>query len=288
LKSYPNMDSSSPLHIGLHRIPHGFRAHRHDYLEFSYVMEGAGAESVNDVKHDMTPGTFTFVLPYQVHEIYTAPDSTLVLFNCMFSMDLLIGAGQHEALISLIDRSGAKPYVQFSGENNDEMRRLIENLHQEYLGNEPWKHTMLQLRLKEILITFDRARGTEILSTLDLSHTTGTNKRNASIWPIIYYIHSHYQEDITLSELATRFSMSLSRISEVIKETTGQNFLHFLNDLRLRHACSLLVSTKMSVSEIALEVGYGSYQTFSRIFRDSKGMVPKEYRKLRSIKESLV
>lgn len=31
--------------------------------------------------------------------------------------------------------------------------------------------------------------------------------------------------------------------------------------------------------EIALEVGYGSYKTFSRIFRESKGIVPKDYRK---------
>ncbi|TFE29497.1 helix-turn-helix domain-containing protein [Cohnella luojiensis] len=285
LKSYPNMDSASPLHIGLHSIPHGFRPHRHDFLEFSYVMEGTGAESVNDVKHEMIPGTFTFVLPYQIHEIFTAPDSTLVLFNCMFSMDLLMETGQQEALISLIDRSGATPYVQFSGINRDEMRRLIENLHQEYLGNEPWKHTMLQIRLKEILVAFDRARGKERLPAFESSHPTGPSKRNASVWPIIYYIHRNYQEDITLSELATRYSMSLSRISEVIKETTGQNFLHFLHDLRIRHACSLLASTKMSVSEIALEVGYGSYQTFSRVFRESKGMVPKDYRKLRAERE---
>jgi AraC-like DNA-binding protein len=244
-------------------------------------MEGSGAESVNDAKHDMVPGTFTFVLPYQIHEIFTAPDSTLVLFNCMFSMDLLMEAGQRETLLGLIDRSDATPYFQFDGENRDDMRRLIENLHQEYSGNEPWKHTMLQIRLKEILIAFDRARGKESLSDVESTPPTGSNHKSSSVWPIIYYIHRNYQEDITLSGLATRFSMSLSRISEVIKETTGQNFLHFLHDLRIRHACSLLASTKMSVSEIALEVGYGSYQTFSRVFRESKGMVPKNYRKLR-------
>ncbi|MUT65135.1 helix-turn-helix domain-containing protein [Paenibacillus sp. NEAU-GSW1] len=41
----------------------------------------------------------------------------------------------------------------------------------------------------------------------------------------------------------------------------------------------MLVSTEMSVAEIALEVGYGSYKTFSRIFHKKKGIVPKDYRK---------
>jgi len=286
LKSFPNMDSAFPFHIGLHRIPYGFRAHRHDFLEFSYVIEGSGAESVNDVRHEMSAGSFTFVLPYQIHELFTDPDSTLVLYNCMFSMDLLMdaGQGQQEAIISLIEHNNASPYIQLRDEDHDRMRRLIEDLLKEYEGSEPWKHTMLQLRLKEILVAFDRARRKYLHPSEEISHPVVSSMRSASIWPIIHYIHQNYQEDLMLSDLAARFSMSLSRISEVIKETTGQNFLHFLHDLRLRHACSLLVSTEMSVSEIALEVGFGSYQTFSRAFRESKGMVPKDYRKIRVVK----
>jgi len=105
------------------------------------------------------------------------------------------------------------------------------------------------------------------------------SKASPSVWPIIHYIHRNYQEELTLTDLANLFTMSISRISEVIKQTTGQTFVHFLHDLRLRHACSLLVSTDMSVMEIAHEVGYGSYKTFARIFRESKGIAPKDYRK---------
>ncbi len=76
LKTYPNMDSSFPFHFSRNTLDRGFRAHRHDYLEFSYVVNGRGAETINDVKHTMTPGTFTFVLPYQVHEIFTDPGAS--------------------------------------------------------------------------------------------------------------------------------------------------------------------------------------------------------------------
>ncbi|MEV5025186.1 AraC family transcriptional regulator [Paenibacillus sp. LPE1-1-1.1] len=285
LKTYPNMNTSSPLHISLNRLYHGFRPHRHDFLEFSYVVDGRGSESINDARHQMLPGTFTFVLPYQVHELFTEPGSTLVLYNCMFSMDLLMEPGQDEGLLDLIDQNTLPPFAQLSGAGNERMKQLIEEMFQEYEGKEPWRRTMLQVKLKEILVCFDRYRRREE-PLADISKHA--SRSSASIWPIIHYIHRHYQDELALSDLASRFSLSVSRISEVIKQTTGQTFVHFLHDLRLRHACSLLVSTDMSVAEIALEVGYGSYKTFSRIFRETKGVVPKDYRKMKLSQETLV
>ncbi|GKU78240.1 AraC family transcriptional regulator [Paenibacillus sp. L3-i20] len=278
LKTYPNMNTVSPLHISLNRLPHGFRAHRHDFLEFSYVIEGTGSESINETKHPMSLGTFTFVLPYQIHELFTKPGSSLHLYNCMFGMDLLMESGSNEGLLALIERHGAPSFIQLHGAANDHMRLLVEDLYKEYNGNLPWRNIMLQQRLKEILVFFDRERNK---LAPEIGQMTTESKRSASVWPIIHYIHQNYQDELTLSTLSIKFAMSVSRISEVIKETTGQTFLHFLRDLRIRHACSLLASTEMSVSEIAMEVGYGSYTTFSRVFRECKGMVPKDYRRLK-------
>ncbi|MBP1965947.1 AraC family transcriptional regulator [Paenibacillus aceris] len=281
LKTYPNMHSSFPFHISKNTLEHGFRAHRHDFLEFSYVIEGTGSESINDVTHKMRSGTFTFVLPYQVHEIFTDPGQKLVLYNCMFSMDLLMESGNDPGLSGLLGEMTALPaYVQLHGHDQQLMLALLEEIYQEYNGTERYRQTLLKGKLKEILIRFDRYRWKQTLplEEVEIPPLPGT-KSNHAVWPIIHYIHRNYQEELALSDLASQFSMSASRISEVIKQTTGQTFVHFLHDLRLRHACSLLVSTDMSVTEIAHEVGYGSYKTFSRIFRESKGIVPKDYRK---------
>ncbi len=280
LKTYPNMHTSYPLSLKLNQLQNGFRAHRHDFLEFSYVVSGSGWETINASKHPMVPGTFTFVLPYQVHELFTDPGSNLVLYNCMFSMDLLMESGQNDGLAGLIEMSPLPAFAQFEGKHRERVQYLIEDMQQEYNGDDPWRKTILQLRLKEILVCFDRYRRAETSS--DYAPSPSSTRASAAVWPIIHHIHRNYQEDLNLSDLAAKFTMSVSRISEVIKQTTGQTFVHFLHDLRLRHACSLLVSTDLSMLEIALEVGYGSYKTFSRIFRETKGIVPKDYRKLRS------
>lgn len=278
LKEYPNMHSSFPFHISLNSLNHGYPAHRQDFLEFSYVVEGWGTETINGIVHRMQPGTFTFVLPYQIHEITTDAGSPLVLFNCMFGMDLLAEQHNDAGLNHLLqDKNEWSSYVLFQEEDYELMKQRAEDLYEEYRGERAWKTVMLKMKLYELLIHFDRKRRQN--SPLETMVTMERKPRD--ITHIIHYIHVNYQEDLRLALLAEKFSMSQSHLSESIKKTTGQTFLHLLHDIRIRHACSLLVSTNRSVSDIALEVGYGSYKTFTRIFRETKGVIPSAYRKKR-------
>ena len=279
LKVYPNMDSPLSMHIKINQLSHGYPSHRHDFLEFSYVIAGRGSEVINGVSHPMEPGTFTFILPYQIHKICTQPGQTLVLINCMFSMDLLMGAGGKAELDGLLTDDEQLPaFVQLASGEHDRFQQLLQQMLDEYGGQDRWRAALLRAKLTEVLVSFDRYRRLLHHSTTDVRSSVG---RTSPTWRIIHYIQRNYQEPIALADLAERFGMSMSRISERIKETTGQSFVQILNDLRIRHACSLLVSTEMSVSEISYEVGYGSYKTFSRLFREQKNMVPTRYRQLK-------
>jgi AraC-like DNA-binding protein len=281
LKDYPNMHSIFPFHLSLNHIANGYPAHRHDFLEFSYVVEGYGSEAINGMQHPMRPGTFTFILPYQIHELFTNPGEKLVLFNCMFSMDLLMETGTKPEMEELLtDTDELTSYVQLADEDYERIKQLIEEMYLEYKGNERRKSSLLKAKLTELLVKFDRFRRARLQSAEGFQPEIPLTKgRKHPRWHIIHHIQRSYQEPLMLSDLANVFAMSMSRISECIKEITGQTFVQYLNDLRIRHACSLLISTEMSVSEIAYEVGYGSYKTFSRLFRIQKGVVPTAYRK---------
>ena len=276
LTNYPNRDTMLPLHIGVNRLTAGFPSHRHDFLEFSFVIGGRGAEWINGVRHPMQPGTFTLILPYQIHEIRTEPGQTLELVNCMFGMDLLMGTGRKDELSRLLaDDSGLAPYIQLDGEMYERLHTILIHMMEEYNGDDYWRASMLQAKLIEVLVAFDRGR-----RQANHRHTERTSTVKASpTWRIIHYIQRNHQDPLTLSQLSERFAMSMSRISERIKEVTGQTFMQLLSDLRIRHACSLLASTDMSVSEICYEVGFGSYKTFARLFRARERMAPTTYRK---------
>ncbi|MDF2723117.1 MAG: AraC family transcriptional regulator [Paenibacillus sp.] len=59
-----------PFHINTPSIRSRYPAHRHDYLELSFVIEGYGYQLINGKKCPMMPGTCSFLLPFQVHELF--------------------------------------------------------------------------------------------------------------------------------------------------------------------------------------------------------------------------
>jgi YesN/AraC family two-component response regulator len=131
--------------------------------------------------------------------------------------------------------------------------------------------------LIEALVLFDRLRRQQHAGLLEASN--GSRASNANVWKALQYLHRHYRDDITLEHLAQQFHYNASHLSELFKQRFGQNFIYILHGLRIRHACGLLATTELSVTDIVYEAGFGSVQTFSRIFIKLKGVSPTAYRK---------
>jgi AraC-like DNA-binding protein len=277
LRTYPNMLSNLPLHLSVNRLKRGYPAHKHNFLEFSLCIDGSGYEIINGVKHELVPGTFSFVLPYQIHELFTTSGEILTLYNCNFGIELLLEERKPGNLNGFFTTMDSLPsFLEFNKEQMDVIRKILDEMHEEYQGDQVWRNTMLIAKFKEIIVRFDRY-SKQIMTA---SHEQALNVNHSPIISrMIHYIHCNYQEDITLTTLSQQFALSASRISELIKQTTGQSFVHFMNDLRVRHAAGLLVSTDLNMTEIAHEVGYSSYKTFSRVFREYRGTLPTHYRK---------
>jgi AraC-like DNA-binding protein len=283
LTDYPSISEAEPIYVSVNQIDHRFPAHRHDFLECSFVISGFGKELVNGAQHELRPGTFSFLLPFQIHELQTTSKEPLQLFNCMFDMNLLTGPfGNDVSITELLTGPELPSYLHTAEGVFERFHRMWDELFTEFKSEEKlWRLPLLRVRLVELLALFDRERRS--LSPM-LSHTAEEQKGKRNIWPIVQYINQHYREDLTLSGLAQRFEYSTSRLSETFKSGLGVSFVQFLHELRIRHACSLLVMTDQSVLEIAYEVGFQSFKTFSRIFRELKDTTPKAYRQSHSSK----
>ncbi|WP_426452283.1 AraC family transcriptional regulator [Paenibacillus sp. S-38] len=280
LADYPFIEAGLPLHISLNEIRGRFPAHRHDFLEFSLVIGGEGTETVNGRTHAMEPGVFTFLLPYQVHELCALPGGSLRLFNCMFDLSLLLPAFREQDSLSALLFSEAEqaPHVKLNGEERSRMEALVREMLEEYRGGGVGRDFLLRLKLAEVLLRLQRARAGKGGALPDSAGMVSSG--GADVWRVIHYIHSHYREELQLGTLAERFGYRPSQLSEAIKRQAGVPFSKLVQEVRLRHACSLLASTDMRTLDIALEAGFGSFQTFSRVFREHKGMTPGDYRRL--------
>ena len=96
---------------------------------------------------------------------------------------------------------------------------------------------------------------------------------------ILIFIGQHYTEPLTVSEVASAVGISPTYFSAFFTEHFSQHFGDYLRSIRLEQACALLLDTSMSVTEIALGVGFSSGSHFISHFRQTMGMTPLAYRK---------
>lgn len=96
---------------------------------------------------------------------------------------------------------------------------------------------------------------------------------------VVSEIREHYMEDISLTSLATKYNVSMGRLSEMIKERLQVNFSDYIASLRIQRAKELLRDDSISIQEIAEIVGYNDYFYFTKVFKKVEGISPSKYRK---------
>lgn len=129
-----------------------------------------------------------------------------------------------------------------------------------------------------------RAAGCEILA--ELCRLTGGSfaqaKGGLAPWAerrCLELMHGRLSEDISLDELAAEARLSPFHFARMFKHSLGVPPRVYLTRIRVEKACELLERTDMSVTEIALEVGYSSNQVLARVFLKTMHVNPTDYRR---------
>lgn len=92
------------------------------------------------------------------------------------------------------------------------------------------------------------------------------------------YIGLHYNERITLEDTARQVYLSPEYLSRIFRRETGSTFSEYVNRVRVAKAKELMASKHLSLTEIALLVGYEDQSYFTKVFKRFAGMLPREYR----------
>ena len=105
------------------------------------------------------------------------------------------------------------------------------------------------------------------------------SKKRMELAAVKSYLDEHYIERITLDELEARFFINKYYLLKIFKENYGSTISNYLIAKRITRAKQLLRFTKLTIDEIGCEVGMDGAGYFSRMFKKSEGISPKEYRK---------
>ena len=97
---------------------------------------------------------------------------------------------------------------------------------------------------------------------------------------IMEYTTNNFRQDISLTQIARVAAMTKNAFCKYFKKRTNKTYVQFLNELRVEHACKLLVaSNDQPISEISLHSGFNTISNFNRQFRSLKGVNPKTFKK---------
>ena len=118
----------------------------------------------------------------------------------------------------------------------------------------------------------------EVLSSIGFTHST--DKTDLSRLNRIFdHLLNRFQENITLQEISTVANMSTAAFCRYFKERTNKTLITFLNEIRVGHACKLLIENKnMNISQICYDCGFNNLTNFNIQFKKIKKMNPLSFR----------
>lgn len=278
-----------PYNTYLCSIPLDFksvRPHWHSEIEIIVIKKGTGTVYVNLTKYTVKSGDVLFVFPEQLHSIEQLDENSMEYENIIFKKGLLKSSGydlcNHDYITPLF--SGAlnfNPIVDKNCSYHSELLHIIENV--DNLCN--IKPHGYQLAIKGYLfqIIFLLISGTA--SNKITKPSPGINQKSLDkIKMILTYISEHYQEMLTIEDMANYCLYSKSNFMKFFKEAFGMSFITYLNDYRLEIAANELITSSDNIIDIAIRTGFENLSYFNRSFKKKYGITPGKYRKAESSK----
>ncbi len=99
-----------------------------------------------------------------------------------------------------------------------------------------------------------------------------------SIGKAIWFIESHFGEDIALDDVAAVAGLSRFHLVRAFGNATGHSVIRYVRGRRLTGAARSLADGAPDILAVALDAGYGSHEAFTRAFRDQFGVTPEQVR----------
>ena len=104
------------------------------------------------------------------------------------------------------------------------------------------------------------------------------NTLSKSVMLCLNYIDSHFNEKITVEELAAYVELNPRYLTALFKKEIGKTITEYISTKRVEVAQSLLARTEYTYAQIAYSLSFCSQSHFSKVFREHTGYTPRQYR----------
>lgn len=255
-----------------------FPKHSHNYVEFIYMVKGETTHYIDDEEIVLKEGDLLFLNQHATQEIMPAGENDIAVnfmilpqfFDEAFRMISAEQSSLRDFIVSCLTATDQKSnYLYFHASDLIPVQNLLENLIWNLLEDEPNKRSLNQITMGLLFLS--------IINHSEEIRISDSSFDRQITMEALRYINTEYQ-NASLTEFAAKNSIDVYTLSRIIKKQTGSTFKSLLKTRRMNQACFLLKNTSLTIEEIAYHVGYENISFFYRLFQQTYGIKPRDYR----------
>lgn len=246
------------------QMPRTMHSHK-DNVECILVTDGYGIHTIDGQRYYTEKGDLLIINSKTVHDESSAANIHLSIFSCALTNLHLQGLAENQLI-----QPGECPVLK-TGKHYEIFRSLLALMADSVLKNgyrfEEYSNYLLRAFVLAVRGLISNSTPEELPQENDLAQAT----RAA--------IDAHYNEEVSLQQLAETLHVSTYHLAHTFKRIYGYAPMQYVTRRRIGEAQTLLIDTATPITEIAMQVGYNSTAYFDKSFRKITGLSPKDYRK---------
>lgn len=247
-------------------------SHVHPYYEIFYLVNGDCTFFINHDIYKLNKGDLVIVPEGELHKS-TYPQRGFSEQYCLCFKDNNLEWLKDIIGGEIVNASLKMGVISIPEKRRDYVEALMKKMLFESKEQDILSAAFIKIGLIELLLFIIRCQRFEqnVIKEIDVD--------NQLMQQIATYIYNNYNQKITLEHMADKFHISKSYLSKKFKSVTGFGFKEYLVNVRIKNACTLLLDTNKSITDIAFECGFNDSNYFGDAFRHVKGMSPNKYRR---------
>jgi AraC-like DNA-binding protein len=254
------------------------KAHIHPAIEMIYITGGKYLISVDNEEMIATCGDLLFFRANTIHSIRLVSEESGSYYVLKINPSLLFhifpGREQMKLTSPFLLKKRDESVLFYSHQITDNFKEIFDKMIAS-LEKDGERFLITERALASLLLI-------EMLGNMlpEYEGNTKITEKNVSlIYECVDYVNNNYASDISAEECANMLHVSYSYFARLFHAVMGKTFKEYLISVRLAKAKSILLSTSIPITDVAIACGYTNFSYFIAEYKKAFGKTPKQSRK---------
>ncbi|WNR46106.1 AraC family transcriptional regulator [Paenibacillus roseipurpureus] len=262
--------------------------HAHEHLQLCYMLSGSCLHWVGEQSYILMKGDLISIPPCQEHRLEVRDSMDYVMIQVDFMPhainESLRDLSQMQTFLDfayirpLIAKDNLIPKMSLNPPAQSSVEAVLNTILAEWEEQEEGFRLAIKAELLKLLVIIGR-QFTRFALLQDQHEQHQVLLHRKALFQAISYMEKNFSEDLRLEDIASIALMSPSYFSYMLKLMKGKTYIELLTELRVQKAIELLRNSDLTVTEIALQVGYNHISHFNRTFKKFTHLTPGYFRK---------